>query len=155
MLFRNAGKTGPVFKPFAGLKAAFILLGMAGAGGGWLTHSASASTLRIPLASVSHIEKISATYHCNGPKDLLDKLGQPTVSVTYLNAGAVSLAVLKVEGQTQVFSNVIAASGARYTANRFEWWDKGDTAFFAAVGEESAPRLTCQSIPKAAARKHR
>ncbi|GAN69180.1 MliC family protein [Acetobacter orleanensis] len=155
MIVRNTGKKGLVFKLLAGLEVAFVVLEIAGAGGVWRAQSASASTLSIPLASTSHVEKINAIYQCTGPKDLRDKLAKPAVSVTYLNSGEIRLAVLQVEGQTQVFSNVISADGARYTANRFEWWNTGDTALFSEVGGDNAPQLTCKETHKAAPRKTR
>lgn len=155
MNIRKVGKKGLTFKVLAGLVATFGVLETAGAGSSWAAPSTAASTLRIPLTPASRVQKISTTYTCSGSAELLDKLPKPVVSVTYLNAGAVSLAVLQVEGETQVFSNVISASGARYTANRFEWWSKGNTAFFSEVGAEDTHPLTCQETDQAASRKGR
>lgn len=152
---RKTGKKGLVFKALAGLELAFVALEIVGAGGVWTAQSATAGTLTIPLHPAAQVQKTSTVYRCSGAQDLLDKLPKPFVSVTYLNAGAVSLAVLQVEGETQVFSNVIAASGARYTANRFEWWSKGDTAFFSEVGLEAAKPLTCEATHPASARHSR
>ncbi|MGC4007693.1 MAG: MliC family protein [Pseudomonas sp.] len=51
------------------------------------------------------------------------------ISVQYLNKGDNSLAVVPVtDASTLVFSNVIAASGARYAAGRYVWWTKGQDA---------------------------
>ncbi|KFL89735.1 hypothetical protein AmDm5_1390 [Acetobacter malorum] len=155
MNVRNAGKKGQTLKVLAGLAAAFVTLGGAGGNSCWAARSAATNTLNIPLTPASQVQKISTTYRCSGSEELLDKLAKPLVSVTYLNAGAVSLAVLQVEGETQVFSNVISASGARYTANRFEWWSKGDTAFFSEMGAEDTKPLTCQETHKTASRKGR
>lgn len=155
MILRKLGKKGLICKVLAGLEIASVMLGIAGVSGNFVTHSAAASTLSIPLVPAGRVQKLSATYTCSGSKELLDKLAKPSVSVTYLNAGAVSLAVMAVEGQTQVFSNVIAASGARYTANRFEWWSKGDTAFFSEFGADDTARLTCQVTHKATQHKAR
>lgn len=155
MNVRNAGKKGLTLKVLAGLAAAFGVLDGAGANTCLAAKPAAASTLNIPLTPASQVQKISTTYRCSGSQELLDKLAKPLVSVTYLNARAASLAVLQVEGETQVFSNVISASGARYTANRFEWWSKGDTAFFSEVGADDTHPLTCQETHKAASRKGR
>lgn len=145
VILRNAGQKGRLFKLLAGGEVAVIALEIAGAVGGLWAHSASASTLNIPLVPASHVEKISTFYQCSGSRDLRDRLAKPSVPVTYFNAGAVSLAVLQVDGQTLVFSNVISGSGARYTANRFEWWSKGETAFFSEVGSDPAAQLTCKA----------
>ncbi|WP_061491571.1 MliC family protein [Acetobacter malorum] len=155
MNVRKTGKKGLTLKMLAGLAAAFGVLDGAGASNCWAGQPAVASTLSIPLMPASQVQKSSTTYRCSGSTELLDKLAKPFVSVTYLNAGAVSLAVLQVEGETQVFSNVISASGARYTANRFEWWSKGDTAFFSEVGAEDTHPLTCRETHQAASRKGR
>lgn len=152
MIMRKSGRKGLLFKILAGLEVAFVVCEVAiGAGG--LVHSARADTMSIPLDPAHRVTKISRTYSCAGSQALLRRLGAPSVTVTYLNAGAVSLAVMRVEGETQVFSNVISGSGARYTANRFQWWDKGDMAYFSEVGVEDEHPLICQAIAKPAARR--
>lgn len=67
----------------------------------------------------------------NGPVQretaIYDCAGRP-VTVEYINAGDVSLAVLEIDGGTIVASNVIAGSGARYAGRQYVWWTKGSEA---------------------------
>ena len=50
------------------------------------------------------------------------------VVAEYINAGANSLAVLKIGEETIIAANVMAGSGAKYAGGRYEWWTKGDEA---------------------------
>ncbi|PZO67884.1 MAG: lysozyme inhibitor [Paracoccus denitrificans] len=80
------------------------------------TASAPQITLTLPLDGAT---VTSQTFKCGE--------GQP-FPVQYINAGANMLALLPVDGDQRIFTNVIAASGARYTSGQYEWWTKGDTA---------------------------
>lgn len=68
-------------------------------------------------------------------------------SVEYINAGAIALAVLPIEGKPLVFSSVMSGSGARYAAGRFIWWDAGRRGITLSVptgaGED---RGSCQPV---------
>lgn len=59
---------------------------------------------------------------------VLYQCGDKDVSVTYYNAGDISLAQLEMEDATVVASNVISGSGAKYAGNVYIWWTKGETA---------------------------
>jgi len=75
-----------------------------------------AISISIPVTGDVSVNSTSTTYDCAGRE----------VTATYINAGEVSLAVLGIDGETVVASNVVAASGARYTGGRYIWWTKGD-----------------------------
>ncbi len=60
----------------------------------------------------------TASYDCGG---------RP-VEAEYVNAGDVHLALLSIDGQFVVASQVLAASGARYSGGQYVWWRKGDEA---------------------------
>ena len=62
---------------------------------------------------------MAATYDCEAEGPL---------SVRYVNSDTDSLALVPVEGDTRVFVNVAAASGARYVTGAYEWWSRGDGA---------------------------
>lgn len=53
------------------------------------------------------------------------KMGLPSgiFSVEYLNGAGNSLAIVPVGGNSLIFANVFAGSGARYAAKEFIWWD--------------------------------
>lgn len=105
---------------------------------------AEQGAIHIPVQHAEPIHTQQAAYHCTGSGSLLAHIGPETTQVRYINAGAISLVVLPVDGQTQVFSNVIAASGAKYVAGEFVWWTKGSTAFFSSALLNNTGTLTCQ-----------
>ncbi|ABQ60496.1 hypothetical protein H721_00464 [Brucella ovis IntaBari-2006-46-332] len=80
--------------------------------------AASASEITIKLPDSVKVSTNSILYKC-GAKDL---------SVTYYNAGDISLAKLELEDETVVASNVISGSGAKYAGSVYIWWTKGKTA---------------------------
>ena len=50
------------------------------------------------------------------------------VEAEYINAGDISLVTLQIGEEFVVASNVIAASGARYSGGQYIWWTKGAEA---------------------------
>ncbi len=86
--------------------------------------AASAAELVIPLSGPATISRREVRFRCDvqGPQ-----LGLPDgpFTVTYINGGGNSLAVLPLNGRSLVMANVISADGARYAAGRFIWWDVG------------------------------
>lgn len=76
------------------------------------------------------------TYDCEGHDPL---------TVRYLNAAPNFLALIPIEGQTLIFANTISASGAKYEAGQYVWWNKGSDATLSDVTEglDAAPVLTC------------
>lgn len=100
---------------------------------------ADAGDLAIPLPSGITAERHVARYQCPG-------LGK--FQVEYVNAGAVSLAVLPLEGQTQVFAQVLSGSGARYASGPYVWWIKGEEGSLQDLrkGGNAAP-VVCKAAP--------
>nr|WP_274709250.1 MliC family protein [Nitratireductor luteus] len=91
------------------------------------------------LPGEQEVEEIRVDYDC----------GTFEMSVDYVNAGPVSLAVFEIDGQPVVASNVISASGARYAGDAFIWWVEGKSAslFDLTAGEDAPPRAECKEIP--------
>jgi membrane-bound inhibitor of C-type lysozyme len=91
---------------------------------------------QIPLAKT-----ITQTYQCAGGKSL---------QVTYLNAAnGQSFALLPVDGKPLLFVDTIAASGVRYQAGRYVWWNKGNNGdlYDAMQGEHAAPVVAgCSAV---------
>ncbi|MFT9027066.1 MliC family protein [Acetobacter indonesiensis] len=108
----------------------------------------SSTVLEVPLNPAVPVEKSVTVYRCHGPKDLLSRLPAATVRVTYINAGEASLAVLPIEGHTLVFANVISGSGAKYVADRFVWWSKGNTAYFSEDRQDITAQVMCNEVPR-------
>jgi membrane-bound inhibitor of C-type lysozyme len=71
--------------------------------------------------------------------------GHDPLTVQYLNASPNFLALIPIEGQTLIFVNTISASGAKYQAGQYVWWNKGSDATLSDVTEglDAAPVLTC------------
>jgi len=113
-------------------------------------HAETGDSLSIPLSSSTDIHRQTVSYNCKAKKGassakLRAVLPEKIVKVSYINAGDISLAVLPVDGKTQIFTDVIAASGAKYAAAEYVWWSKGDDAMFSSEMDASA-MLTCHEI---------
>ena len=85
--------------------------------------------LSIPLPLTEESNVIPAEYDCPD---------SGKVSVSYINAGENSLAIISADDMDRVFVNVISASGARYVSGEYEWWSKGDKATFTNLTEEDS-----------------
>ena len=86
--------------------------------------NAAAADLTISLTGSDPITRNVAKFQCDGHASAL---GLPTgvFSVQYLNGNGNSLAILPIQGHSLVFANVTSASGARYAAGQYIWWDAG------------------------------
>ncbi|MBU1174576.1 MAG: MliC family protein [Alphaproteobacteria bacterium] len=76
-------------------------------------------------------------YTCDGREAQL--------SVAYVNAAPNFLALVPIDGETLVFASIVAGSGARYAAGRYEWRTDGVEAMLIdTIAEPDAPPLlTC------------
>lgn len=85
---------------------------------------ATAADLTVHLAGAATISRKTVQYQCDATGT---KIGVPagSFSVEYINGGGNSLVVVPIAGNTLIFSNVMSASGARYTAQTFTWWEAG------------------------------
>ena len=101
------------------------------------TESPSAQiTIEVPGAD--GVETSHAAFHCDGR----------SLEVEYVNAGPVSLALLTIDDEFVVASNVIAASGARYAGGRYIWWSKGtdEASLSDLTAGEEAPAVDCKPV---------
>ena len=75
--------------------------------------------------------------------------GDVRLPVRYLNTSAGAFAYLPVAGKRQLFVSVVAASGVRYVAGRYVWWNKGNEGFLSdeTLGDDAEPILKdCKQI---------
>lgn len=79
---------------------------------------AAALSLSLPLGEGANIA--TQSYQC----------GDAAMTVHYVNDGRNSLALVPVEGETVVFVNTVAASGAKYVSGSNSWWSNGDSVTF-------------------------
>jgi membrane-bound inhibitor of C-type lysozyme len=96
---------------------------------------ALADDIRIRLSADTKVESSQDIYRC----------GVDKISVEYINAGSVSLAVLTMSGEVIVAANVLAGSGARYAGGQYVWWTKGEAATLYDVRKgEADPGIACK-----------
>lgn len=98
---------------------------------------AGAGDLTLPLPAGVAATRIAVRYQCEG-------LGP--FQVDYLSAGAVSLALMTLDGQAQAFAQVLSGSGARYASGPYVWWIKGIEGTLQDLrGGEGAQVLKCKA----------
>lgn len=88
------------------------------------TVAASGRDLTIHLKGSEPITRQSVTFQCDLEGVTLGLPAGP-FSVEYINGAGNSLAILPISGKSLIFANVMAASGARYAAGSYIWWDAG------------------------------
>jgi membrane-bound inhibitor of C-type lysozyme len=100
------------------------------------TAGSANSALTLTLEGRDTAELRTVTYDCEG----LDPL-----TVEYVNAAPNFLALVPVEGETLVFTAVLAASGVRYAAAQWEWWTTGAEASLRdlTLGPDAEPVAQC------------
>src|SRR5438270_2952438 len=87
----------------------------------------SATDLIIHLPDDRSISRKSVQYQCDAGGTKIGVAAGP-FTVEYINGGGNSLAIVPISGKSLIFSNVIAGSGARYTAQQYTWWEAGGGA---------------------------
>jgi membrane-bound inhibitor of C-type lysozyme len=116
------------------LAGVLICGALVGAGGG--AEMAQAAQLVLPLPDDVLPDRVSTSYVCKG-------IGPMTVD--YINAGEISLALVPVTGDPLVFANVLSASGARYAAGPYVWWTSGrSAALYDLRNGPDAPPVPCE-----------
>jgi len=113
----------------------------------WIGAAATAEELTLRLPGVA-VTRIHATFEC-GKAGVALGLPSGPFTVEYVNAEENHLAILPVHGKPLIFANVISASGARYAAGRYIWWDAGSRGVtLYAEGVADYPRADCHSLKK-------
>ncbi len=81
----------------------------------------------ILLPGQKPVTRKTVAYHCdnNGAK-----LGLPAgaFDVEYINGSGNNLATVPIFGSRIICANVSSASGARYAAQQYVWWEAGGSA---------------------------
>jgi|SRR5580658_4760872 membrane-bound inhibitor of C-type lysozyme len=108
------------------------------------TGDARGADLTLQLPGNGAFTRTVVHYKCDA---LGVQLGLPSgpFAVEYINASANSLAILPVSGSSLVFVSVLSASGARYAAQRYIWWEAaGRSISFSAETVSGTLRSTCE-----------
>jgi len=101
---------------------------------------AATSRLVIDLGATGDFERKTVKYGCQGDVE--------SIAVDYINAAPNYLALIPLEGSTLVFNTVLAASGAKYAAGKYVWWNKGTDAdlYDLTQGPNAKPVLHCSEV---------
>jgi membrane-bound inhibitor of C-type lysozyme len=110
-----------------------------------MAHDAAATDLTIHLAGTAAMTHKTVEYKCdaNGAQ-----IGVPATpfTVEYIYGGGNSLVVVPMAGNSVIFSNVSSASGARYTAQTFTWWEAHGTVTLYSDGLTGKSQSACQPV---------
>ena len=101
---------------------------------------AASSNIVITLGASGNFERKTVNYGCQGDVE--------TLAVDYINAAPNYLALIPLDGSKLVFNTVLAASGAKYAAGKYVWWNKGTDAelYDLTQGDKAKPILTCSEV---------
>lgn len=94
------------------------------------------TSMQLVLKLEGNAQRDVVAYQCEGRDE--------PVVVEYINAHPIFLAIVPVDGESLIFVNVIAASGARYASGQYIWWSRGTEAQLLdeMAGEDAEP-LSC------------
>ena len=95
---------------------------------GWNT-LAGATDLTIHLSGSQPLSRKTVQYQCDRQATATGLPGA-AFPVEYINGGGNSLVIVPVHGASLIFTNVTSASGARYAAGQYIWWDAAGSVNF-------------------------
>lgn len=96
------------------------------------------TSMQLVLTLDGNAQRDVVSYQCEGIDD--------PMTVEYINAHPIFLAVVPVEGESLIFVNVISASGARYVSGQYEWWSKGNEVSFTDAMSDVDEPISCHSV---------
>lgn len=112
-----------------------------------LVGTISATDLTIHLPAHPLLARQNVLFQCDatGPQ-----IGVPAgpFSVEYINGGGNSLVVVPIGSNALIFSNVVAGSGARYTAQQYTWWEAGGAVTLTSDSLAGKLQSTCRRVAR-------
>jgi membrane-bound inhibitor of C-type lysozyme len=111
---------------------------------GWST-LAGATDLTIHLSGTQPISRKTVQYQCGG-QAAATGLPATAFSVEYINGGGNGLVIVPVHGASLIFTNVTSASGARYAAGQYVWWDAAGSVNFYSDSLAGKSQSACHRI---------
>ena len=111
---------------------------------GWST-LAGATDLIIHLSGSQPLSRKTVQYQCDGQATAT---GLPATAfpVEYINGAGNSLVVVPVQGASLIFTNVTSASGARYAAGQYIWWDAAGSVNFYSDSLAGKSQSACHRV---------
>ncbi|MCD7058708.1 MliC family protein [Pelagibacterium xiamenense] len=112
-----------------------------------LALAAAATLMATPVFAVDTSMQLVLELEGNAQRDVVrytcDGL-EETLTVEYVNAHPIFLALVPIEGEKLIFVNVISGSGARYASGQYVWWTTGNEAqLIDEMAEEDAEPASC------------
>ncbi|WP_116653246.1 MliC family protein [Pelagibacterium sediminicola] len=96
------------------------------------------TSMQLVLTLEGNAQRDVMVYRCEGSDEPL--------TVEYVNAHPIFLAIVPVEGERLIFVNVISGSGARYASGQYVWWTRGvEAQLYDEMASEDAEPLSCFS----------
>jgi membrane-bound inhibitor of C-type lysozyme len=111
---------------------------------GWST-LASATDLTIHLSGSQPLSRKTVQYQCDGQAEATG-LPATAFQVEYINGAGNSLVVVPVQGASLIFTNVTSASGARYAAGQYIWWDAAGSVNFYSDSLAGKSQSACHRV---------
>ncbi|WP_404400343.1 MliC family protein [Pelagibacterium halotolerans] len=94
------------------------------------------TSMQLVLELEGNAQRDVVSYTCDGLDEQL--------TVEYVNAHPIFLALVPIEGEKLIFVNVISGSGARYASGQYIWWTTGNEAqLIDEMAGEDAASLSC------------
>jgi membrane-bound inhibitor of C-type lysozyme len=111
-----------------------------------LLKPAWSTDLTIQLAGNKVITRRTVSYTCDATGA---KIGVPATrfSVEYITGSGNSLAVVPIQGISLIFSNISSASGARYMAQQYTWWESDGNATLFMDALAGKQQSICRKAP--------
>jgi membrane-bound inhibitor of C-type lysozyme len=111
--------------------------------------AAALTAIAMPASAVETSMQLVLTLEGNAQRDVItyecDGIEAP-LTVEYVNAHPIFLALVPIEEESLVFVNVISASGARYASGQWVWWTQGNEAqLIDETADEDAESIACHS----------
>lgn len=108
---------------------------------------ASATDLSIHLPDATAVSRKTVMYRCDASGT---KIGVPAgpFQVEYINGGGNSLVVVPISRHALIFASVSSASGVRYTAQQYTWWDAKGAATLYSDSLTGKLQSSCQRVDR-------
>jgi len=108
---------------------------------------AGATDVTLHLKGSKPVTRSVVKYECDSEGAKMG-LSAGTFSVEYVNGAGNSLAIVPVNGESLIFSNIVSGSGARYAAAQYIWWDAaGRSVSLSSDSLAGKMRSECHRIP--------
>jgi membrane-bound inhibitor of C-type lysozyme len=111
---------------------------------GWST-LAGATDLTIHLTGSQPLSRKTVQYQCDR-QAASSGLPATAFPVEYINGAGNSLVIVPVQGASLIFTNVSSASGARYAAGQYIWWDAAGSVNFYSDSLAGKTQSACHRV---------